>query len=940
MSQNHIQTNFNSGEWSPTLNARVDLAKYHSGAALLRNFFVDYRGGASNRPGTKYVLQGLGNTNILTPFQASFGNSYVLVFSQNFVRFVTNGSVILENGSTITNITQANPAVVTVSSIPAGYGNGNWVYISSVNGMTQVNGKFFVIANLNGGAHTFELKDLFGNNVNSTSYGAYTGSGLQQKVYEVHTPYQAADIPLIKYAQNANQLILTHPNYPPYVLTLISANNWTLAAITFGATVNPPTAGLAISTTLAAGNVFYAYRITSVDANGQESGPSAVVGIANLADIQTNAGSITISWTGVSGALSYNVYKSRQRFGLAPPTGAAYGFAGNCTGTTFIDSFPGIAQDFAQSMPIVQNPFTGSGVSSISLTGAGSYFGVKPSVTIDPPGAGTTATADVTMIPISITINFRGFGAIAPYALGDQVLLPNGIILTVLIVGGGQIVVFAITNGGTPTGSVPPNSVGQIATTGRGLGATFDITYGVATIFLTFSGDGYGGAPNVAFSPASATAITAIGTSAAGNPSVPAFSQQRLLLAAPPAAVNTLYGSQPGSPFNFNVSDPKQADDALQASIVSNQLNTIKSMIGMPSGLIVFTDRLVFQVNGGGPGTPFTAIDIFAHPQSYVGSNDIVPITANMEILFVQAKGSVIRNLSYNFYANVWTGTDVSVLSSHLFYGFQITSWCWAEEPFKTVWAVRNDGTLLSLAFLKEQELVGWAHHDTANGLFKSVCSVTETVNGNSVDAVYAIVQRVVNNETVQYIERFAERFVTSVVNGWFVDAGLQYQGSATTTITGLDHLAGLTVTGLADGKVIPPTVVAADGSITLGTAASSVTVGLGYIAQLQTLALDIGEPTIQGKRKSISAVTVRVADTLGLSIGSDLNNLVVMKDLIVGNLNEPGNYIVTDLVTGDARTVTDPSWTTEGQYAIQQSSPYPVSILGVIPEIQIGDTK
>ena len=58
MAQPTIQNSFNSGEWAPNLWARTDVEKYHSGAALLRNFFVDYRGGASTRSGTKYILRG------------------------------------------------------------------------------------------------------------------------------------------------------------------------------------------------------------------------------------------------------------------------------------------------------------------------------------------------------------------------------------------------------------------------------------------------------------------------------------------------------------------------------------------------------------------------------------------------------------------------------------------------------------------------------------------------------------------------------------------------------------------------------------------------------------------------------------------------------------------------------------------------------------------
>lgn len=934
-----IQTNFNSGEWSPTLNARVDLAKYHSGAALLRNFFVDYRGGASNRSGTRYILKSAGDPSQpfvrLIPFQAAFGVSYALVFSDKLIRFVFRGSMVLGAPINITNATQANPAHLAFVNP---FGSGNWIFVTGVTGMTELNNRYFIT--FNNTAAGVDLQDIFFQNVNSTGYTPYAGGGTVQLVYSVATPYSGSDLAQLKYAQQGNQLILTHPNYPPYVLTLISANNWTLNPIAFGSATAAPF-GLAISTTLAGGNVFYSFRVTAVDTNGQESAPSPVITLSSAADIQTNAGSITVTWSAPTGAVSYNVYKARERFGSAPPTGAAYGFAGNTTGTTFIDTFPGIPPDFNQSMPIVQNPFTGSGVSSISLTGTGSYLGGRPTVTIAPPaGPGTTATADITMQAIGVTLANPGFGGAFPYSPGDIILLAYGIQITVLTTVSGFIGAFAVSSFGTQTGTVAGNPLTQQATSGSGLGASFNVTYGVASIFLTFSGSGYGAAPAVIFSAGSptASATTAVGTQAVGNPSVPAFSQQRLILAAPPAAVNTLYGSQPGAPFNFNVSDPRLPDDALQATIVSNQLNTIKSMLGMPSGLIVLTDRLVFQVNGGGPGTPYTAVDIFANPQSYIGANDVPPLVANQEILLVQSKGSVIRNLSYNFYANVWTGTDISVLSSHLFYGYQILDWCWAEEPFKTVWAVRNDGVLLSLAFLKEQELIGWAHHDSTNGLFQSVCAITEQDDGQNIDAVYAIVQRVVDGNTVQYIERFASRFVNSVANGWFVDSGLQYNGTPITVVTGLEHLKGQTVTGLADGEVVPPTVVSASGSITLATAASSITLGLGYVAQLQTLAIDLGQPTVQGKRKSISGVTARVAATLGLSIGSDFNNLVPMKDLVIGNINEPGNFMISDLVTGDARTVIDPGWSEQGSFCIQQSYPYPVTILGVIPEVQVGD--
>src|SRR5882762_9474494 len=166
MSDNVIQTSFNSGEWSPSLYAQVNLKQYHSGAALLRNFFVDPRGGATTRPGTRYVATCKSNGTVRPiPFQASFTVSYLLEFGGGYVRFFNAGAPILEATKAITAITQANPGVITSNA--HGYSNSDWVVISGIVGMTQLNSNTYVVAGAT--ANTFTLTDLFGNAINTTT---------------------------------------------------------------------------------------------------------------------------------------------------------------------------------------------------------------------------------------------------------------------------------------------------------------------------------------------------------------------------------------------------------------------------------------------------------------------------------------------------------------------------------------------------------------------------------------------------------------------------------------------------------------------------------------------------------------------------------------------------------------------------------------------------
>lgn len=75
----------------------------------------------------------------------------------------------------ITNISQADPAVVSLSSA-AGLSNGMFIVITNVSGMTEVNNNRYKVANLSG--TNFDLQDEDGNNVDSTGFTAYSTGGV------------------------------------------------------------------------------------------------------------------------------------------------------------------------------------------------------------------------------------------------------------------------------------------------------------------------------------------------------------------------------------------------------------------------------------------------------------------------------------------------------------------------------------------------------------------------------------------------------------------------------------------------------------------------------------------------------------------------------------------------------------------------------------------
>jgi hypothetical protein len=95
MADGVFQTSFSAGELSPNLYAREDIEKYSEGASLMRNFYVDYRGGASNRPGTEYKGRCYADTTTrLIPFIFSQDQSYVLELSDLHLRIYKDGEFL------------------------------------------------------------------------------------------------------------------------------------------------------------------------------------------------------------------------------------------------------------------------------------------------------------------------------------------------------------------------------------------------------------------------------------------------------------------------------------------------------------------------------------------------------------------------------------------------------------------------------------------------------------------------------------------------------------------------------------------------------------------------------------------------------------------------------------------------------------------------------
>ena len=323
-----FQTNFTAGELTPKLAGQVDFKKYNNGVATMENMTVFPQGGTSRRYGSRFVgeVKNSANATRLIPFEFNVTQSYILEFGDQYIRFYKDNGQIVEASKAISGLTAADPGVVTATS--HGYSNGDHVWINSVVGMTEVNGRRFTVANKT--THTFELSG-----VDTSGYTAYSSAGTAEKVYEIATSFTSAQVFDLKFTQSADVMYIVHPLHEPTKLTRTGHSAWTIAEVDFQVgpflDLNTTTTTLTTSaTTIGAGRTLTAsaslFASTDVgrsvklgDGWGKITGYTSVTEVTwTIVVAATDSGSVTWSigaWsntTGFPSAVSF--YEQRLVF--------------------------------------------------------------------------------------------------------------------------------------------------------------------------------------------------------------------------------------------------------------------------------------------------------------------------------------------------------------------------------------------------------------------------------------------------------------------------------------------------------------------------------------------------------------------------------------------------------------------------------------------------
>ena len=919
-----IQPSFAKGELAPALYGRVDTSIYHIGLKTARNATISTSGGAYNRAGLSFYGPVKDHTKPprLRRFRFSASDAAILELGDQYMRVIKDDGYVLETGFTVTGITQANPAVVTTSA-SHGYSNGDEVFLSGVVGMTEVNTRRFVVANVT--ATTFELThQVTGANIDATGYAAYTSGGSVAKVYEIATPWAHADLFKLKFTQSADVVTVAHQLYDVRRINRFGDTNWTITQPEFKPKTVPPS-GIQV-TAGTTGTVTYRYTVTALAVGTLEE---SIQGLNNTTEVIT---AVTQANPAVATSTAHPYVRGDE---------------------VEIDSIVGMTELNGRRFivgDVTANTFELLNEDSTSHT---AYV-----------SGGTSARTFVEITNGAATAN-------------------NTITWTE-VAGADKYVIFKEENG----------IYGQVGETRA----------------LTFTDDNQ--APDLtATPPQPRTPFEGTGN----KPGAVGHYEQRQAYGGSINEPDTIHYTRIGQFDNLTISLPTQQDDAVTATLNDSQVNEIRHFVGT-NDLIVLTSGAEWRVNSGSE-TAFAADTLKQKPQTRWGASHVEPLLIGDTILFVQELGSMVRSIGFSLQVDKYKGPDLSILASHLFRQFEITDWSLSLVPEGQIFAVRDDGQLLNLAFEQDQEVVAWTHWDT-DGKFYSTDAIPTTERE---EQPFFVVQRQVDGNTVYYVERLHSREFEEVHDAFFVDSGLSYnqpqsiegislanpvvvtitghgyadgdevdifdvkwvpdfddtfnetqpdqlnrrrfevanstantfelkengvfvdgtaynayiEGGtvrlAKNTFGGLWHLEGRECVALADGNVVTGLTVT-NGTVTFARSYSRVHLGLRYISDIETLDIEVpNSATLQSRKKKVASVTTRFEKSRGLLVGPSSARLTEMKQREFEPYGEP-----TTLLTGDITTTLKPDWNSNGRIFYRQANPLPFGILAVIPDMQI----
>lgn len=688
--------------------------------------------------------------------------------------------------------------------------------------------------------------------------------------YEVTTPYAYADLWDIRYAQVGDVLTLTHPSYAPRELARYAATTWVLSTISFARPALTYAVPKLDNATLPVADATHPAREWTWVATEIRRDPGT--GITT----ESAPATVTLTSTGAAVAARYAVYSDKP-VKLTPTLSGA-----QITALTADPNF----------------------ISFRYYRGRGGLYG----------WIGDARTEDFTDVGQEPDYAMPPPQGLNPFSV------PIGVVLGGMVRTGGATVTVTTTGPHRlRVGDTVVLSPGEATFLAAPSPKTV-VTVPTATTF-TYT--------DVAANATSTAAQTFTRTEIA---TAVTFFEERRVFGGTQFRPGFVFASATGDYYDFDQAQVPVDGQAVTYELAARRRENIRHLVSHQK-LLAFTDASIWTVEGS--NGPLDSNSVQARVVEENGGTMVPPVIVDGVPLYVRAKGVGVRALEFGG-DNGYVGADISAHARHLFdpeEQLDIVEWAHAEDPFGVTWAVRRDGSLMSLTFSRSGQFAAWAQHrfeDYGSNWAESICVVPEAGR----DAVYIVARRL----SSVFVERLDDRGEALATARFPLDCRTLATVGAGGVLTGLSNLNGMSVhVGIRFGgldQTFGPYGVSA-GTITVpglaGMVGQTAQVGMMFNCDLETL--DI--PGQELRQRQCTAVGVEVIGNVGLQVGPTLTALT---DVTVATVDVVADEGLSSQAAPATRVPVGSGWGPSARVAIRQSKPLHTTVVGLVREFDRGD--
>lgn len=643
-----------AGEWSPELSSRIDLPNYRKACRRLRNMVPTKQGGATRRPGTVFKAAGKGADDGSGALAVSRMEKFQFAPGTTFqLEFCDKGIRFYTNGAQLMQTT----ATLWVSGTI--YGHGNFLQ-SPIDNLVY----YCLYA-----VPTLSVVDP----------SADPANWRQQTIYEVPTPYSAtnftapdywtADVFVLQTKQVNDVVYVVHPLFPVYKLTRHTNQIWSMEEVQFltPALLDQNVTDIWMASTNLTG-------ATVLDVNAAPWAGGTYYQPKNAVNEASNLYVCLKAHTAVNFTTELALgYWQKQFIFLAGHVGSYWQMAWNRP-LSFVEL-------------------------AIAADGSSSEIAIVGAWTVQTYG---TWSADI-VVEVSYDggANWQVVTSLSSRADANYNLPGNDI-------SGGSYRV-TISNYVAAASTTPPRVV---------ITANNQFVYGLVQI--TAINSIYQAQAEVIV-PLYSLFTTNFWSEGAwsevrGYPQAITIFQERMWYAATQYQPQRLWATQTDDLENFALVDQSEPAYGLMFDLNAPGRGPIQ-WLNAQTDLFAGLAGAEWIISSGQANVAITPTQVIALEHSVNGSAPLPGIIIGNACFYLQRKGTTFEQMLFSVFTNKYMSSDMQVLAQHLT-APRVKQFDY-QQQFQNqaiLWAVCGDGSLISLTYEMDQEVFGWAKHNTGEG--------------------------------------------------------------------------------------------------------------------------------------------------------------------------------------------------------------------------------